>query len=67
MPLILIAIILSIIFFGESIPVVLKQNLYAISLAAKSIIVFLLPIIIFCLLFRSTVNLTKDATRLILL
>lgn len=67
MPLMLIVIILSIIFFGEAIPVVLKQNLYAISLAAKSVIVFLLPVIIFCLLFRSTVNLAKDATRLILL
>lgn len=67
MPLILAITILSVIFFGEIIPINLKQMLYAISLAAKSIIVFLLPIIIFCLLFRSTVNLAKDTTRLILL
>ena len=67
MPVILGIIILSVIFFGENIPADFQQTLYAISLAAKSIIVFLLPVIIFCLLFRSTVNLAKDATRMILL
>lgn len=67
MPFILAIIIISIIFLGKIIPVNLQQTLYAISLTSKSIIVFLLPIIIFCLLFRSTVNLAKDASHLILL
>lgn len=67
MPLMLAIIILSIIFFGETIPLNFQQTLYAVSLFAKSVIVFLLPIIIFCLLFRSVVKLAKDATRLILL
>lgn len=65
MPLILVAVILAIIFLDPIIPLPLKQFLYSISLSIKSIIVMLLPFIIFGLLFKATVMLSSSATRII--
>lgn len=65
--LILIAIIASVTFFGEWIPLYSKQLLYSISLSIKNCIIFLLPFIIFSLLFRVTVSLSSKATKFILL
>lgn len=62
MPVILIAIILAVILFGESIPLNVKEIFYATSLSIKEIIIFLLPIIIFSLLFRVVVDLSSNAT-----
>lgn len=67
MPIILLAIIITVIAIGSFIPLEIKQILYAISLSIKSIIIFLLPIVIFGLLFKAAVNLTSNATRIILL
>lgn len=66
-PFILMAMILAIVFLNSFIPLGLKELLYTISLSIKSIIVFILPIIIFGLLFRTTVNLANSATRVIIL
>ena len=57
--------ILAIICFGQFIPIKIYQVLYAISLSIKSIIIFLLPFIIFGLLFRTTINLVHNATKII--
>ena len=65
MPLILVAVILAIIFLDPIIPLPLKQFLYAVSLSIKSIIVMLLPFIIFGLLFKAAVTLSSSATRII--
>jgi Na+/H+-dicarboxylate symporter len=61
----LLIIILTIICFGKFIPLQVYQFLYAISLSIKSIIIFLLPFIIFGLLFRTTIHLVHNATRII--
>jgi len=65
MPFILVAVILAILVLDPLISLSSKQILYAISLSIKSFIVFLLPIIIFGLLFRAALNLAHHATRVI--
>ena len=57
--------ILAIICFGQFIPIKIYQVLYAISLSIKSIIIFLLPLIIFGLLFRTAIKLAHNATKII--
>ena len=65
MPFILISIIAIIMLFGNFIPIEIKKIFYAISLSIKTIIIFILPFVIFSLLFKSVVNLTSGATYII--
>src|SRR5437868_995273 len=65
MPFVLLAVILVIIFINPYLPLGFKQILYSISLSIKSIIVLLLPLIIFGLLFKAAVTLSKGATKII--
>jgi hypothetical protein len=65
MPFILVAIILAIVFLDPIIPFELKQFLYTISLNIKSLIILLLPFIIFGLLFKAAVMLSSSATKII--
>lgn len=67
MPVILLAIIISLICLDPLIPLVIKQVLYAISLTIKSLIVLLLPFIIFSLLYKTMVSLAHRATAVIAL
>ncbi len=67
MPIILALIIATIIAFGNFIPTIAAQYLFGISLSIKSLIIFLLPIIIFGLLYKAAVSLAKDASKIILL
>lgn len=66
MPFVLLSLILSISLIGSWIPVTIQEFLYGLSLTIKSFIVFILPFIVFCLLFRTTVHLAKRATSIIL-
>jgi Na+/H+-dicarboxylate symporter len=65
MPFILLAIIIAIILLDTMIPTILKQFLYSVSLSIKSIIVFLLPFVIFSLLFKTSILLNNNATKII--
>ncbi len=65
MPVILLAIILLIALLHSHLPLTTQQFFFSISLAIKSIILFLLPIIIFGLLFKTSVNLAHNATKVI--
>ena len=65
MPFILLMLIISVIFLDSFIPILLKQILYSVSLSVKAVIIFILPIIIFCLLFKAMVNLSNSATKII--
>lgn len=67
MPFILVAIVFAIIFLDPIIPLVGKQFLYAISLSIKDIIVMTLPFIIFGLLFKAVVMLSKSATKIMVM
>lgn len=67
MPVILGFIIILIIGIGNKIPLETAQILYGISLSIKSLIIFVLPVLIFTLLFNAAVNLAKDASKAILL
>ncbi len=64
-PFILVAMIIAIILLGPFAPPSLKQWLYSISLSIKEIIIALLPLIIFGLLFKASIALSNNATRII--
>jgi len=66
MPALLALLIFIIIAFGGYIPLQLAEILFGVSLTIKSIIIFLLPVIIFSLLYKAAANLAKDASRIIL-
>lgn len=65
MPFIMAVMIILIVLLGPIIPLYIKQLLYSISLSIKSIILFILPFIIFSLLFKASVLLSKNATKVI--
>lgn len=63
MPFILMVVIAAIMLID--LPDIFQQFLYSISVNIKSLIITILPIIIFCLLFNSMVNLSNNAGKLI--
>lgn len=65
MPIILASIIFLIIAFGSFIPPIVASNLFSLSLTIKSLIIFLLPLIIFGLLYKAAVSLAKDASKIV--
>ena len=65
MPFILIFVIIFITILNQFLPIEAKSMLYSISLTIKSFIIFLLPIIIFNLLFKAAGILAKDASKII--
>jgi hypothetical protein len=52
MPLFLLAILIGVFFLGHIIPLHGQSILFAISSTIKEILIFVLPLIIFCLLFK---------------
>lgn len=67
MPFILLVVMITIVLFNNAIPLDAQSFLYALSLSVKSFIIFLLPLIIFGLLFKVAVELAHKATGVILL
>jgi len=67
MPVILLALIGLIIAFDRFIPLGVKSVVYALSLSIKSVIIFILPFLIFMLLFKTISQLSKGASKFILL
>jgi Na+/H+-dicarboxylate symporter len=67
MPFILLAIILSVKLMGDWIPSSYQSLLYGLSLSIKSGIVFLLPLVVFGLLFKTAVHFANKASKMILL
>lgn len=65
MPFILLSLLIVIPILYPLMTLEIKQILYTISLLIKSLIMFLLPFIIFGLLFKSAVFLSGSATRII--
>ena len=66
MPFILLAIILGVGLFSHKIPVFYQTILYSISLSIKSLIVFVLPFVVFSLLFRTATHFARTASKMIL-
>ncbi len=67
MPFLLAVAIAAVILLDPVLPIAAKSILYAVSLSIKSCIIFLLPIIIFGLLFKAAVQLANRATGVIVL
>src|SRR2546428_689394 len=65
MPVLLLALIVAIFAFSSVIPLEIKQFVYSISTTIKSLIIFVLPIVIFGLLFKATVELSQKASKVI--
>lgn len=65
MPFILVVIILVDLLLAPVMPFGLKQFLYSISLSIKTIIILLLPFIIFGLLLKTVIQFSSSATRVI--
>lgn len=65
MPFIMAIMIIFIVLLSSIIPLYIKQFLYSISLSIKSIILYILPFIIFSLLFKASILLSKNATKVI--
>ncbi len=66
MPFVLILVIAIVLGLGPFISHQAKEILYAISLTIKSFIIFLLPFVIFGLLFKTMVGLARRATLVVL-
>src|SRR5207244_2516414 len=60
-PLLLLALLVSLMYFGSYVPVEVKSFSYAISLSIKTILEFVLPFIIFSFVFYCLSNLQKGA------
>ena len=67
LPFILLVIIIISILLNPIIPEIVKQIIYACSLTIKSIVLFLLPFIIFCLLFKTFAKLAGNALSVVCL
>jgi hypothetical protein len=65
MPFILMIVIAAVVLANPYLPLEAKQILYAMSLTVKSGIIFILPLIIFSLLFKTMVGLASRATTVI--
>ncbi|WP_408067854.1 cation:dicarboxylate symporter family transporter [Wolbachia pipientis] len=63
----LLAVITLVIFFGHLVPMEVKAFLYSISLSIKEILLFIMPFIVFALIFSSVNNLKQSAIKFILL
>ncbi|WP_395462620.1 cation:dicarboxylate symporter family transporter [Wolbachia endosymbiont of Cantharis cryptica] len=63
----LLAVIISVAFFGHLVPVEVKAFLYSVSLSIKEVLLFIMPFIVFALIFSSVNNLKQSAIKFILL
>lgn len=66
-PILLLALLISLMFYGSLVPVEVKSISYAISLSIKSILEFVLPFIIFSFVFYCLSNLQKGAVFFVFL
>ncbi len=66
MPIFLLAFIFLIVVVNPILPLSCKEIFFAVSLSIKSLILFLLPLLIFTLLFKTAVEFAERATKMIL-
>lgn len=67
MPVIIVLVILVAALLNDYLPIEVKSVIYALSLSIKTGIVFVLPAIVFMLLFKALAKLANSATRTVLL
>jgi Na+/H+-dicarboxylate symporter len=66
MPLIILAMISVLFSCNQWIPMEVKQILYGLSLSIKAVLLTILPLMVFMLLFKTIVRLSRGATKLVL-
>jgi Na+/H+-dicarboxylate symporter len=67
MPVFLLLVMAVVVMLNPYLPLEVKEVLYAISLTIKSLIIFMLPAIIFTLLLKTMVSMSRSATAVITL
>ncbi len=67
MPLLMLLGLLALILWGNALPLPMKQFFYTLSLTIKSLIICILPVLVFGLLLKATINLSQNATRILAL
>lgn len=63
----LLTVIASVALFGHLVPIEVKTFLYSVSLSIKEVLLFIMPFIVFALIFSSVNNLKQSAIKFILL
>ncbi len=66
LPILLLALVIVIVCLDSFMPLSVKSFLYSLSLSVKAMIIFVLPLIIFMLLFKTLSQLSYKATKAIL-
>ena len=66
MPFILLAMTIIAVIANSWLPIEYKSALYAASLSLKEVIIFMLPLLIFSLLFKTSLQLARTASKMIL-
>lgn len=66
LPVLLLCILIFPLFLGPLIPIKIKSFLYSVSLSMKTVLIFLLPFIIFSFIFSSLLNFKSGVLKFIL-
>ncbi len=66
LPFLVLSLFLFVLFFGDSLELALKSQVYAISLLLKEVIVFILPLIIFSFVLNGILSLKNESIKVIL-
>ena len=66
MPLILVLLIIAVLTLHNYIPLAAQEVLYALSLSIKTLILFMLPVVVFGLLLKTTLQFANQATIIII-
>jgi Na+/H+-dicarboxylate symporter len=67
LPLVVVLLLIITVIAGMYLPLTFKQFIYTASLLAKQIIVFMLPLVVFALIFTSITRLGQGAVKLVML
>ena len=67
LPIIILAIVISVGLFGDLVDEQIKAHLYAVSITIQKMLVCVLPLVIFSFLFNSVQNIGKGSLRVIFL
>ena len=66
LPFQLLMMIVFVILFGEKLPLQVQSFLYGVSVCIKEVLIYVLPLVIFALIFNSMIQMTHGALKVIM-
>ncbi|MBQ2174934.1 MAG: hypothetical protein II453_07695, partial [Alphaproteobacteria bacterium] len=66
LPFLVLGLFVSVLIFGDSVSLLVKEQAYAISLFLKDVIVFVLPLIIFSFVLNGILSLKNESVKVVL-